>query len=563
MLTCASLSGAVGRIYHVSHSGTRARKLSTLASRLLSCHIQRTLTFCYGTRSDHVSKLCLRVIRQPLTSIHALDDDTLLHIYHLCRPDVFEDDEYGDIWLGDVFGERWWYKPVQVCRRWRYLILGCAHYLRLSLLCTRGTPVADMLMHSPPLPLVIYYDDINNDLAAEDEEGMVLALQNRNRVRRIALQMPVPSLQKIVMAIDGEFPTLEFLSIKPPVKHNAHISLPPTFEAPQLRHLWLFYFTNPIGSPFLTSAVGLVTLFLPSSRTSTYVQPELFLRSISLLHHLEQLEIGFICVVPNREIESQLPHTPITIQATLPNLRGFTFYGISAYLETLLPHMTTPLLQVLSLHFLNQLSFSVPRLLQFMITTERLRFTCASLLFYHEGVFVILDNPLAETGPARLAHFQANITCRHLDWQVSSITRILSNLRPLLSSVADLILDYREHTLSSDLHNEVDPTLWHEFLGSFRNVETLHVHKGLVGEVSRSLQLDGQSPLELLPELRQLVCPTGSVEDKSFAPFIHDRDVAGQPVNVVGKTFPVGRENYKFYTSTGMIQIAGDPDPLP
>jgi hypothetical protein len=128
--------------------------------------------------------------------------------------------------------------------------------------------------------------------------------------------------------------------------------------------------------------------------------------------------------------------------------------------------------------------------------------------------------------------------------------------------VADLILDYREHTLSSEMHNEVDPTLWREILGSFRNVEILCVHKGLVGEVSRSLRLDGYQPLELLPDLKEIVCPTGSVEDKSFAPFIRDREVAGQPVKLIGETFPVGRARYKFVTSTGIIDIAPDPDPL-
>jgi hypothetical protein len=276
---------------------------------------------------------------------------------------VPEEDENGAVQLGDLFGERWWCKLVQVCQRWRYLILCSASYLHLALLCTHGTPVAEMLLHSPPLPLVIDHDDINNDLSADDEEGIMLALQNRDRVRRICLRIPVPSLQKLVMAIDGEFPTLEFLNIEPPAKHNARLSLPPTFEAPQLRHLWLDFFTSPIESSFLTNVVGLVTLILPCIQASTYVQPDLFLHTISLLPHLEQLEIGFRSAIPNSEIESQQSHIPITIQVTLPNLRRFKFRGNCGYLETLLPHMTTPLLRAFSVDFFNQLSFSVPRLL--------------------------------------------------------------------------------------------------------------------------------------------------------------------------------------------------------
>ena len=79
-------------------------------------------------------------------------------------------DEDGSHQLRSVVSERWWYKFVQVCQRWRYLILGSASHLRLALLCTHGTPVADMLVHSPPLPLVIHHDDPNQDLTVKDED---------------------------------------------------------------------------------------------------------------------------------------------------------------------------------------------------------------------------------------------------------------------------------------------------------------------------------------------------------------------------------------------------------
>jgi hypothetical protein len=66
--------------------------------------------------------------------------------------------------------------------------------------------------------------------------------------------------------------------------------------------------------------------------------------------------------------------------------------------------------------------------------------------------------------------------------------------------------------------------------------------------------------LELLPELTELVCPAGSVNDKTFSAFIDEREVADQPVKLIGETSPVGRSKYMFYTSTGISHI--DPDPL-
>jgi len=58
---------------------------------------------------------------------------------------------------GQCRRERWWYKLMHVCRRWLLsdLILEFASHLGLSLLCTQRTPVADVLVYSPPLPLVI------------------------------------------------------------------------------------------------------------------------------------------------------------------------------------------------------------------------------------------------------------------------------------------------------------------------------------------------------------------------------------------------------------------------
>ena len=64
-----------------------------------------------------------------------------------------------------------WYKLAHVCQRWRILILASASYLDIAsaLVCTPGPPVADMLAHSPPIPLIIDHvcDDFDVDAALE------------------------------------------------------------------------------------------------------------------------------------------------------------------------------------------------------------------------------------------------------------------------------------------------------------------------------------------------------------------------------------------------------------
>ena len=195
------------------------------------------------------------------------------------------------------------------------------------------------------------------------------------------------------------------------------------------------------------------------------------------------------------------------------------------------------------------------------MTAEKLRFSSAQLIFHHKGVAMFAYAHVE----AKSNNFSLEVPCRYLDWQVSSMTQIAKVLNQLFSEVVDLTLDYREHTLSSEWHNQADRTQWRELLGTFTNVKILRVHNGLVGELSRSLQCDEEpSPsLDVLPELKELVCPTGCVDDKTFSSFIHERDVTGQPVSLIGKASPILQTHYTLYSSSGVTYIEPDPDPLP
>ncbi|KAF8465432.1 hypothetical protein DFH94DRAFT_698806 [Russula ochroleuca] len=99
---------------------------------------------------------------------------------------------------------------------------------------------SDILARSPPLPLVIDYFDKSYDINAEDEEGSSIFALKRDRVRRVRLRMLASNLQKFIMAIDEEYPVLEYLIMGPRVEDNSSILiLPETFQAPHLRHLVL------------------------------------------------------------------------------------------------------------------------------------------------------------------------------------------------------------------------------------------------------------------------------------------------------------------------------------
>jgi len=483
----------------------------------------------------HVSKLSLAkptVDRYHSTSIHILDDDSLLNIFRLYRPvliDEEKDDEIDILIREEWKRERWWYKLVQVCRRWRYLILGSASHLGLCLLCTYGTPVADMLAHSPPLPLIIDHFNESLDITIEDEEDLLLALQHRDRVRRIRLHMPVTNLRKLLIAIDEEFPMLEYLFLWNPNDDNTSLILPKTFQAPHLQRLILEDIVYPIGSPLITTAVGLVTLIL-SIPPSPYISPYQFLLWLSPLPQLETLGIGFFHHIPTHDVERQVLHMPITIHVTLPNLRWLVFSGVSAYLEGLLPHITTPHLERFQIKFFNQPTISIPHLQQFM-TTKKFRFNCAKITF-SEGVVSVWMHPREWRGLERFSMMLMD--CRPLDQQVASLAQISNALRAALSAVEYLTLMYLRSSISSEWHNEADRTQWRELLSPFTNVKTLTVPENLIGQLSRSLQSnDGEAPVVLLPELKVLSYPASDDTNDAFAAFIDTRQNAGHPVAVV------------------------------
>ena len=449
--------------------------------------------------------------------------------------------------------ERWWYPLVKVCRRWRDLILGSAPHLRLCLVCLPGTPVAEMLAHSPPLPLIIDYDHDDDDLTPEDEQGIMFALEHRDRMRRICLCMPIPCLQKVITAMGDQFPVLEYLYISLPTTHKTHLALPATFKAPQLNYLMLNHFPSPIGSLLLATAVNLVRLVLQWVHPSTDLYPNHLLQALSLLPQLQHLTISFSSAVPNRDVERHMLHTPNITHAALLNFRFFVFAGVSAYLEALLSHMNAPLLHRFDITFFNQLSFYVPRLGQFVTIARNIRSSRVKFLFCYGTVIVFMHSSLSPSLPT----LTLRVDCDHLDWQVSSMAQILNVLDPLFSAV-DLTFDYkdRSHMLSSEWHNQADSTQWRKLLGSFKNVETLRVHGGLVGDISRCLALDGEPASMILPELKTLVCPTGSRNDQTFAAFIHDREVAGLHIDLFEDAFPAGDLDYRFDTPAGVVYVS-------
>ena len=478
-----------------------------------------------------MSKLSPRATARTLPG-YTSSTTILLLTYFISIDPSFDGDDYDKVRIlgGRWEHERWWHKLTQVCQRWRNLILESSSYLGLCLVCTYGTPVADMLALSPPLPLILHYMDSDRDIKAAAEEGIMLALKQRRRVHRIHFFMPIPNLERLIKVIVKEYPVLEYLIMmsSPEVVGTTTWKLPLTFLAPHLRCLVLNDFTLPV----VMTTKRLVTLYLiMDDPTRAYCPPYALFLYISFMRQLETLRIIFNFPVSDYDLERLLEFEVMCMSTmthvTYPNLRWFEFQGASAYLEAFVHWIDAPRLEKLNIRLFKQPTYSFPRLLRFMNTAKNVRFDSAKFEFSNNQVAVGMNLREEEVHTFLMA-----VYCFELGSQISSLAQIFDSLSQTMFTVEHLTFKHELHDEDHD-ELEVDRTEWHKLFGSFSNVKTLCVDDGLVDELARCLRLnDGKHPLDVLPELQELsYTGTDDIGD-TFTSFLDARKNAGRPITL-------------------------------
>ena len=451
------------------------------------------------------------------TGINMLNDDVLLRVFDFYR----RDDE-----------ENWnarfkWCKLSHVCRQWRYLIYQFFFHLDMHIPFANGTPPLDMLSHLPPLPLVVDYQGGD----ADDDRGIIHAIQYRDRVLRIVLRAPSLTLERLLVPMDESFPRLESLSLLSTTKsgEGRSLMLPRTFLAPNLLHLSLGGISLSKGLSVLASTFSLVTLKLTDIQSPGYFTPATLVTRLQQIPHLEELSIGFFTPLPRPGAEGELFRPPTTL-IVLPALRQLAFRGVGVYLEDLVTRISSPLLKRCNITLFNQLNFTLPHLSHFTSTTETLRHPVANVIFNREGVsFIVSSREEFNDGT-----FSPRVNCKPFDWQIDSATQVCNALVPVLSGAEDLTLGFEEENLPSDWQDEVDAMMWHGLLWPFNGVKKLRMGYPLASELSNALESDDAGLVqELLPELEELEVQVelGHV-NKAFKTFIDARQLAGRHVRL-------------------------------
>ena len=454
-----------------------------------------------------------------MISIDRLSDDDLLEIFHLYV------DEVRNHYVREHHVMMAWQRLVHVCRRWRSVVFGSPRRLKLQLICTADT-LASMVDVWPVLPLVIrVYDSIGS------VDNIVGLLKRSDLVPRISEihieQVSRSQLEVIREAIQVPFPKLTHLGLYHHDRQTA-LPLPDSFlggSAPQLRSLDLASIPYPGLPKLLLSATHLTRLDLFGIPDSGYIPPEVMAACLSTLTSLEYLDLHFRHPRPLPERESQ--RLPPSIRTSLPVLNYFSFLGRGEYLEVLVARIDAPRLRVLDITFFNDIVFVTPQFTRFISHTPTLEaFDGARLVLESSAAGVELSSAYAE--------LNLRVRCRELDWQLSFLEQVCTSSLPPLSTLQDLIMEWRPWP--QDWKDIIDYAQWLELLYSFTAVKNLYLSKELAPCVVTALQdLVAGRTTEVFPNLQNIFVEklqeSGAVQE-GIRKFVAARQVTSHPITV-------------------------------
>jgi hypothetical protein len=462
-------------------------------------------------------------------TVDILPDNVLLHIFLL--------DRQGDV---DRLWHLSWHRLVHVCRRWRSVVFASPNFLDLSLLCGPSTRV-ELLGIWPPLPIIIRYivewpmPDYDYDFGA--------AIVHHSRVREISINnISSSQLQLLASAMQEQFPALIHLTLHLN-RFDGHYSrtapapaLPDGFlggSAPRLQSLDLRSIGFPALQKLLLSATDLVHLTLRNIPHSGYISSEAIVTGLAVMANLEFLAIAFESPRSRPDRERRRPPPPT--RTTLPALTHFEFHGVSEYLEDLVARIDAPLLDSVSITFFHQLIFEVPHLAQFTRRTTGLEvLNEAHVDFDYDGVQVE-SLPPRPTYDETSTSSRLRITCRELEWQLSSLSQVFTSVFPSTYVVEHLYV-YWHRYFPSQWQDDVENMQWLDFFSSFTTVKNLYVSKDLAQGIASALQeLVGERVTGVLPALESLFLekpqPLGPAQE-AIEQFVAARQLLGHPVAV-------------------------------
>ena len=461
-----------------------------------------------------------------MISIDTLPDDVLLVIFdhHLCN--VRREAQYH--YPRDKRVEKAWKSLVHVCRRWRSIVFESPRRLDLRLVCTGRTPARDRLDVWQTLPLII---EVDFGDSKRNMDNIIAALERTDRVCQIdLLDAPSPDMEIFLAAMQQPFPALTHLRLQ---SNDETLPIPDSFlggSAPLLEDLALDHIPFPGLLKLLLSTTHLVTLNLISIPHSGYFPPDTIATVLSTLTVLDSFGLGFISTRSCPDRESRRP--PPSTRTVLPFLIHFWFKGVSEYSEDLIALIDAPQLKNLSITFFNDIVFDTPQLTRFISRTSKLKaLERADITFLDYAARVDFSSWTSYGGS-----FMVEVSCKGLDWQLSSLEQVCTSCLPPLSMLENLYFDDPQ----ADWTDIIDDELWVELLRPFSAVKRLFLSDKAASYVGSALQelVEGRTTEALptiLPTVQTIFVkwlePSGYLQE-GIGQFVAARQVSGHHIDV-------------------------------
>jgi hypothetical protein len=455
-----------------------------------------------------------------------LPEDILLDIFYFYRLDAIKLSR----------GRPWkWHRLAHVCRKWRYVISISPRRLDLRILCKYGAPIESILGSWPTLPLVIEFDATRKSKPMP--RNILVALRCSDRICDINFSVTSSMTGSIVELIQKPCPALE--KIRLTVKDAMGPICIPVYDAflggstPHLREIELHGIALPFPAirQVLLSTNNLSDLHLSNIPSDICFLPVDLVTALSTLDQLKRLTIGFHS--PTSHPAPSMTHRSLR-HTTLPSLNFLDFHGTSEYLEEFVAQIHLPALCKITINLFNQIFFEIPQFSQFIPhQNSNVLGSPTLVLVTHsaESVNVFLIQK-ENSSPDEYCYL--GTSCRRLDHQLSFVTQILSQLSPLLSSVAKLT--FITHLEMPTGKEDVDPTQWLGLFQLFTHVREIHVFEQLVPNIVQALVTEAMD-IGVLPELTSLSLngyrksPSAA---KAAEEFVATRRASGRTVSLSG-----------------------------
>jgi hypothetical protein len=407
-----------------------------------------------------------------------LPDDIFLNIFRHCLNDT----------------PRIWPSLARVSHRWRQIVLTSPLGLNLRLHCTHGTPVLEAINCWTALPIVVLYGGVPNldPPAPEDDENIITALKQSNRVSSISLTVTRSLVEKL-SAISEPLSELEDLVLLS--QNNVQPTLPSTFRwGPRLRTLYLTRVAIPSFPQLLSPCQDLVDLQLHEIPRAGYFSPEAFANALSGMTQLRSLSLHLLSLPHRRSFLSFPP--PPGDRIVLPALIQLKYRGTSKYLDSFVARIDAPRLGDIDITFFSQPTMDA---LQFGRFIGRIELqTSLSQACIETSAHAI---SISFTSPSTSTPFRLQISCKQIDWQLSCMAQVCDQFSPFLFRVEELRINTTQSSIGQDV---VAGETWVDLVPSFSSARDFWIANKHSADILRALCQAEEGNTTALPTLRRL-----------------------------------------------------------